>query len=234
MAQLIKKIKINTTIELLTGLHIGGSKESVEIGGIDLPVIKIATKENQPYIPGSSLKGKIRCLLEQVNGISVIGGTGKDEGKIKQLFGYALGNNNTQPSRLIVRDAMLSAESKQELELCSNLDMPLTESKFENSIDRVKGTAKDPRQIERVPAGAIFEAEFIINVFEDNTEDNKTLLSEKELIELLLEGLRLLEKDYLGGSGSRGYGQIKFGDLERTDFSEADEWKGKKMDNLEL
>lgn len=234
MAQLIKKIKINTTIELLTGLHIGGSKESVEIGGIDLPVIKIATKDNQPYIPGSSLKGKMRCLLEQVNGISVIGEAGKDKGKIKKLFGFALGNNNTQPSRLIVRDAMLTEKSKNELDNCSNLDMPFTESKFENSIDRVKGAAKDPRQIERVPAGAIFDAEFIINVFEDKTDDNKTLLSEEELLDLLLEGLRLLEKDYLGGSGSRGYGQIKFGDLMRTDFSDADDWKGKKMNNLEL
>ena len=234
MAQLIKKIKINTTIELLTGLHIGGSKESVEIGGIDLPVIKIATKDNQPYIPGSSLKGKMRCLLEQVNGISVIGEAGKDKGKIKKLFGFALGNNNTQPSRLIVRDAMLTEKSKNELDNCSNLDMPFTESKFENSIDRVKGAAKDPRQIERVPAGAIFDAEFIINVFEDKTDDNKTLLSEEELLDVLLEGLRLLEKDYLGGSGSRGYGQIKFGDLMRTDFSDADDWKGKKMNNLEL
>ena len=68
----------------------------------------------------------------------------------------------------------------------------------------------------------------------DDTEDNKTLLSENELIELLLEGLRLLEKDYLGGSGSRGYGQIKLGVLERTDFSKADKWKGEKMSNLEL
>lgn len=72
MAQLVKKIKITTTIELLTGLHIGGSKESVEIGGIDLPVIKLATKEGEPYIPGSSLKGKMRCLLEQAYGINEI------------------------------------------------------------------------------------------------------------------------------------------------------------------
>ena len=66
MEKLVKKLKISTTIKLLTGLHIGGSKDNVEIGGIDTPVIKIATKDNQPYIPGSSLKGKMRCLLEQV------------------------------------------------------------------------------------------------------------------------------------------------------------------------
>lgn len=75
MKRLIKKIKIEYTIELLTGLHIGGSKENVEIGGIDLPVIKIATKDNQPYIPGSSLRGKMRCLLEQADGVDAVGGS---------------------------------------------------------------------------------------------------------------------------------------------------------------
>ena len=83
MGKLVKKIKIHTTIELLTGLHIGGSKESVEIGGIDLPVIKIVTKNNQPYIPGSSLKGKMRCLLEQSEGASEIGMSPK----VNKLFG---------------------------------------------------------------------------------------------------------------------------------------------------
>jgi CRISPR-associated protein Csm3 len=73
MKQLLKKIKINTSITLVTGLHIGGNSENVEIGGIDLPVIKLAIKDNQPYIPGSSLKGKMRCLLEQTEGASEIG-----------------------------------------------------------------------------------------------------------------------------------------------------------------
>ena len=161
MAKLVKKIKINTTIELLTGLHIGGSKESVEIGGIDLPVIKIATKDNQPYIPGSSLKGKMRCLLELANGIRKVGDSGSDQGMIKYLYGYASNKYKAQASRLIVRDAMLTEESKEKLEHSDNLDMPFTENKFENSIDRVKGIASSPRQIERVPSGAIFNAEFI-------------------------------------------------------------------------
>lgn len=75
MEKLVKKIKINTTIELLTGLHVGGSKESVQIGGIDNPVIRTAVKDNQPYIPGSSLKGKMRCLLEQIAGSAEVGVT---------------------------------------------------------------------------------------------------------------------------------------------------------------
>ena len=88
MKQLIKKIRINTTLTVLTGLHIGGSSDNVEIGGLDNPVIKIATRENQPYIPGSSLKGKMRCLLEQVNGAAEVG----DNEKVNNLFGFAKKN----------------------------------------------------------------------------------------------------------------------------------------------
>lgn len=216
MKQLVKKIKIRTTITLITGLHIGGSKDNVEIGGIDLPVIKVGTKENQPYIPGSSLKGKMRCLLEQVNGATEVGGCEK----VNNLFGITEDKRtkrDNKPSKLIVRDAMLTEESREMLSECGNLDMPFTEAKWENSIKRVEGVAKDPRQIERVPAGAVFDAEFIINVWD--TDD------EKELLALFKEGLRLLENDYLGGSGSRGYGQVKFGELKPKDLSPKNDWK---------
>ena len=217
MAQLVKKIKITTTIELLTGLHIGGSKENVEIGGIDLPVIKLATKENQPYIPGSSLKGKMRCLLEQANGIVKHGDKGSDQGGIRCLFGFTDGSRNAKPSRLIVRDSMLTPTAKALLEESDNLDMPFTENKFENTIDRVKGIAGNPRQIERVPAGAQFHAEFILNIWDT---DDKT-----KLLNLFKKGIHLLENDYLGGSGSRGYGQIRFGELQIKELSDANQWK---------
>ena len=216
MKQLIKKIKINTTITLITGLHIGGNSENVEIGGIDNPVIKLATRENQPYIPGSSLKGKMRCLLEQATGACAVG----LNNDINNLFGITenkkLKINETRPSKLIVRDALLSEESVQTLKACDNLEMPYTESKWENVIDRVFGKAEHPRQTERVPAGVEFNAEFIINVWDDDTEDN--------LLKLFKEGLRLLENDYLGGNGSRGYGQIKFGDLKMTSLSKDNNW----------
>ena len=217
MAYLVKKIKITTTIELLTGLHIGGSKDNVEIGGIDLPVIKLATKEkeNQPYIPGSSLKGKMRCLLEQSHGIIEHGGIGTDNGTIRALFGFTDGNKNAQPSRLIVRDAMLTPESKAMLDESENLDMPFTENKFENTIDRVKGTAGNPRQVERVPAGAKFHAEFIINVWSNAQEGT--------LIKTFKDGIALLTNDYIGGSGSRGYGQIVFKEWKATQF-EGPDW----------
>lgn len=211
MKKLIKKIKINTTIELLTGLHIGGSSDNVEIGGIDNPVIKLATKDNQPYIPGSSLKGKMRCLLEQIAGSANVGGNNK----INNLFGFSQTN---QPSKLIVRDAMLTEVSADALRKCENLDMPYTEGKWENVINRVNGTAEHPRQTERIPAGVSFDVEFVINVWDEDKDG-------KELVELLEKGINALENDYLGGSGSRGYGQIKFSKLTQTELSDANNWK---------
>ena len=215
MKQLVKKIKINTSITLITGLLIGGNSENVDIGGIDNPVIKLASKGDVPYIPGSSLKGKMRCLLEQAAGAPKVG----LDSKVNNLFGITENkaiNTSNQPSKIIVRDAMLSDESKKMLLDCDNLDMPYTENKFENVIDRVKGIAQHPRQTERVPAGAEFCAEFIINIWDDDDE--------QEMMALFEKGIRLLENDYLGGSGSRGYGQIKFGEMKKTELSDANNW----------
>ena len=209
MKQLVKKILVSTKLTVVTGLHIGGSKDSVEIGGIDNPVIKVATRKNQPYIPGSSLKGKMRCLLEQVNGATAVG---KSE-LVNNLFGYA---SNNQPSKLIVRDAYLTADSVEKL-VAASLDMPYTENKYENTIDRVKGKAEHPRQSERVPAGAEFDLEMVINVWDNDNAD--------ELKQLLRQGIALIENDYLGGSGSRGYGQVKFGELIFVELSADNNWK---------
>lgn len=211
MKQLIKKIRINTTLTVVTGLHIGGSSDNVEIGGIDNPVIKVATRENQPYIPGSSLKGKMRCLLEQVNGATEVGQCEK----VNNLFGFAKKN---MPSKLIVRDAYLTEESVNSLKKCNDtLDMPFTENKYENTIDRVKGMAQHPRQQERVPAGAQFGIEMIINVWEDDKAD--------ALLQMLKDAIRLIQNDYLGGSGSRGYGQVKFGEFDIKELSATNNWE---------
>ena len=211
MEKLVKKILVSTKLTVVTGLHIGGSKDSVEIGGIDNPVIKVATRKNQPYIPGSSLKGKMRCLLEQVNGATAVG---KSE-IVNNLFGYA---SNNQPSKLIVRDAYLSDDSIKSL-IEASLDMPYTENKYENTIDRVRGaTVKGGiRQSERVPAGAEFDVKMVINVWDNDNAD--------ELKQLLRQGIALIENDYLGGSGSRGYGQVKFGELIFVELSADNNWK---------
>ena len=210
MKQILKKIKLSSTLTVVSGLHIGGSKESVEIGGIDSPVIKMATRKGQPYIPGSSLKGKMCCLLEQVNGATEVG----KSPKINQLFGFS---NDNIPSRLIVRDAYMTEKSEEILRECTSLDMPYTENKFENRIHRITGVAEHPRQIERVPAGTEFHIEMILNIWDGDNED--------ELSTLLQLGIALIENDYLGGNGSRGYGQVIFSKFSKVELSSANNWK---------
>lgn len=200
MDKLINKIILKTELQIITGLHIGNSSDNVEIGGVDNPVVR-KTIDNVPYIPGSSIKGKIRSLLEQIAGSSKVGGNAE----INELFGFAKDNI---PSKIIVRDAYLKDESKKALGDSEFTDMPYTEIKFENTIERITGKAEHPRQTERVPAGAMFNVEFVINVF-DSDEKGKVQLA------LLEKGIKALENDYLGGSGSRGYGQVKFGELKQ-------------------
>jgi CRISPR-associated protein Csm3 len=192
--KLIKKILLTGEIEVLTGLHIGGSSSSMNIGEMDLNVIKSPFNE-QPIIPGSSLKGKLRSLLAKIEGATDIEREPKD---LKNIFGY---NKEQYITRLIVRDSFLKKESAQELEQLE-MENKYTESKWENTINRKKGTAEHPRQLERVPSGAIFEYEMILDVY-DEAESQKHL-------ELIKKAISLLEDDYLGGSGTRGYGKVKF------------------------
>jgi CRISPR-associated protein Csm3 len=204
MKKLVKKIIIKKQLEVLTGLHIGNSSDSVEIGGVDKPVVRRSI-DNIPYIPGSSLKGKIRSLLEQTVGAAEVG----DNDNVNNVFGFAKKN---KPSKIIVRDAIMSEETIEKLKNSDYTDMPYTEIKYENSISRITGTASNPRQIERIPAGSKFDVEFIINVWEEDgeTDENKTK-------EMLQNGLKILENDYLGGSGTRGYGKVKFIDISEKD-----------------
>lgn len=207
--KLHRKIIIKGRMELLTGLHIGDSKENVEIGGVDAPVVR-RKDNNQPYIPGSSLKGKIRSLLEISEGVNANSSFKEypDGCVIHYLFGSA--GNNGLPSRIIFRDAYLTKEWAQQLYESKFTDMPYTEVKFENVINRIKGTAEHPRQIERIPAGAQFDVEMIINIITREGDEQEALENEKNFLSLLKKGIKLLEDDYLGGSGSRGYGQVKF------------------------
>ncbi|MDD3465739.1 MAG: type III-A CRISPR-associated RAMP protein Csm3 [Campylobacterales bacterium] len=200
-------IKITGQIEVLTGLHIGGGDDVMKIGGIDNPIIKEANGKN-PYIPGSSIKGKMRSLLEWNN--RLVGHTnGKPFGSDKlgnipepdkknainllKLFGDASSNNEYGITRISIGDCRLSEESKH---------MKLTEAKYENTIDRKSGTASNPRQTERVPAGIKFDFDIRIKILDGDDKD--------ALLNMVKSGMELLESDYLGGSGSRGYGRIKF------------------------
>lgn len=197
-AILKKKIIYTGVIIVKTGLHIGGTNSALNIGGPDKFVVRNPI-DNIPYIPGSSLKGKMRSLIEIKNGETCKGKPSEDSAsKAGALFGTAA-DKGGHPSRLIVRDAPLWADDP-EVDF-SNTDLPYTESKTEVAIDRITAKA-NPRTLERVPAGAKFNYSMILNIFEGEDE--------KQLKETLKQAMNLLEDDYLGGNGSRGYGQIEF------------------------
>ncbi|MGF1534410.1 MAG: type III-A CRISPR-associated RAMP protein Csm3 [Bernardetiaceae bacterium] len=205
--KLLKKIVVEGEIELLTGMAIGGSSSEMNIGGIDKSIIRHPITK-KPYIPGSSLKGKMRSLIELRDGTigskaQKEGATNDPEARAAKLFGY-IGNEEKkdyekqQPSRLIVRDGNLIDGSVD----ADKTDLPYTEIKTENSVDRITSAAH-PRTFERVPAGAKFSLNLVLNIFEHDK-------SEEMLSKLVFEALEMVQDDYLGGSGSRGYGQVKF------------------------
>lgn len=207
--KLEKKVIYTGTITLKTGLHIGGTNASLNIGGPDKFVVRNPIT-NIPYIPGSSLKGKLRSLVEiytgfvTVNKKGDVGPTNDSSNIVGMLFGTAGDGDDKHPSRLIVRDAELDVSNK---EMFSNTDLPYTESKTEVAIDRVTAKA-NPRTFERVPAGAQFKLNMVLNVFKD--EDETALKA------TIKQAIKLLEDDYLGGHGSRGYGQVKI-DLDNEE-----------------
>ena len=207
-----KKIIYKGAVKLLTGMHIGGTNTALNIGGPDKFVVRNPLN-NVPYIPGSSLKGKMRSLVELREGESVDGKPSNDANtKSGALFGVSGDSNSSRPSRLIVRDAQMATEADTAEELAlyglkksdipdfSKTDLPYTESKTEVAIDRVTAKA-NPRTFERVPAGALFKLDLVLNIFEDEDED--------QLKSTLRKAIALLEDDYLGGHGSRGYGHVK-------------------------
>ncbi|MBD8920728.1 MAG: type III-A CRISPR-associated RAMP protein Csm3 [[Eubacterium] rectale] len=194
------KIEISGTIEIVTGLHIGGSSAFSAIGAVDSPVI-MDTRTNQPMIPGSSLKGKMRALLAKQYNTAIAKTADDDAECLTNLFGSA---KSKKESRVLFTDMFL--DNLDELKRAGLTGA--TEVKFENSISRMTAVA-NPRQIERVVRGAQFPMQLIYE-YTDKT-DEETLLQD---FCILKEGFKLLEYDYLGGSGSRGYGRIKFLDLD--------------------
>ncbi|HOV83959.1 MAG TPA: type III-A CRISPR-associated RAMP protein Csm3 [Paludibacteraceae bacterium] len=201
--KLNKKINYTGTIVLKTGLHIGGTNSAMSIGGPDNFVVRNPLT-NIPYIPGSSLKGKMRALIEISTGeVNEKGEASENPNGIAgKLFGVGA-NKGGHPSRLIVRDAELMIDDP-EVDF-NKTDLPYAESKTEVTINRVTAEA-NPRTFERVPAGAKFNLNMVLNIFEGEDEN--------ELKKTLNDAIQLLENDYLGGQGSRGYGQVKFENLK--------------------
>lgn len=205
--------KITGTITVITGLHIGAGKDSLEIGGLDQPIIKNPLTQ-EPYIPGSSIKGKMRSLLEISRFSSMRPKTREHVANGKPcacaeagcpactIFGTSASEkgNDLGPTRLIVRDAVLTEGWRERFK---NNELAM-EVKYENIIHRVKGVAEHPRPLERVPAGVQFTFNLSFKVFEGD---------DAKLIEDVYRGLRLIELDALGGCSSRGSGQVRFDDL---------------------
>ena len=215
--KLNKIIKISATLECVTGLHIGGSDTLMHIGGVDNPVIKNPVT-GKPYIPGSSIKGKLRSLLEWRSG----------EVQAKPLSYKDFKKTNSSAVKTILKLFGISADANLSIEDASGIGIArlsfwdcnikpswidnrkqqsqlLTEVKTENSINRYNGVAENPRQTERVVAGTPFEFNLSLKIFDG--DDEIVLLNE------VFSALKLLELDSLGGSGSRGYGKVRFSDL---------------------
>ena len=199
------KIQINGILEVKTGMHIGASSAFSAIGAVDSPVIR-DVYSNQPMIPGTSFKGKIRSLLAKSYNEKVSDPDNDDE-RLLRLFGCAR-KNHVQAGRLLVGDMFLINET----ELRSQGIQTMTEIKFENSIKRTTAVA-NPRQIERTVRGAKFKLDIVYDIQSADNAD-EALRTASEDIETLANGLRLLQIDYLGGSGTRGYGRVAFSDIK--------------------
>jgi CRISPR-associated protein Csm3 len=222
------KLLIEGELICETGLHIGAGKGTLEIGGADNPVVKDAF--GKPYIPGSSLRGRLRSLLEQALGfvnpkqlvyvsrrkgqevrihasdepgdeISLL--FGRAPGRVERVEGDVLNQATITPARLTVYDAALQIDSITAA-MRESLDDELTEVKSEAAIDRLTSQSQ-ARTLERVPAGASFRVKLILDVL---------CPEDKELVATLVQGLSLLEDDALGGGGSRGSGRVRLANLK--------------------
>jgi CRISPR-associated protein Csm3 len=232
--KLIGKLILEGEMHCETGLHVGAGKGSLEIGGADNPVVKDA--HGRPYVPGSTLRGRIRALLEQSTGMAIPSELvfiskrkgqevrihqsdrpddeicilfGRSPGRMEKVGGGDIESNHATPARLSVFDAPLVPESITP-QMRESLDDELTEVKSENAIDRITSQA-NPRTLERVPAGARFRVRMVLDIL---------CAEDSVLPALLAQGLRLLEDDALGGGGSRGSGRVRFENLKMT-------WRGK-------
>lgn len=197
--KLEKRIIISGTLEALTPLHIGSGKPEVEIGGVEMPVL--TDPKDQPYIPGSSLKGRVRAETESIarkKGLEVCkppqvdnmcGSTKDSIDKLCvccRIFGTA-GRRISFASKVKFRDAYPLDRVKALLERTGI------------AIDRETGTVARGAlyNIQAVPAGTKFGLEIV----GENLSDDE--------LKLLKSALKSVEDSALGGSSTRGFGKIK-------------------------
>lgn len=217
------RVFVHFSLRAVTGLHIGGRGGGIEIGGVDNPVIRDPVT-NQPFIPGSSLKGKMRALTEKhyalpsnwrigQSRIHVCGDPAAYRScKVCRVFGTPGEKEFGTPTRILVRDMPLAPESARELDGLP-LDRPYSELKTEVAIDRVTSAA-NPRVLERVPAGAVFGPGEIVYTVYASDDGSCDPAQDVEMLGVVFQAMQLLEHDYLGGSGSRGSGKVAFEGIE--------------------
>lgn len=212
MAKLIKIINQRRIMKVKTGLRIAGGNEEIRIGGIDNPIVKDPLT-GLPYMPGSSLKGCLRYMLEIALGKTEVCSCGDDNCIVCKLFGRGVKKKDEEKggsihsSRLIVRDSFLTEKSRMILTEVLPLGVEL---KSENTINRITGTAQNPRTFDRVPAGVEFEVNTVLKIYEGDDE--------KRLLEALSLAFKLVELNYIGSSGSRGYGKVEFSEPESETY----------------
>ncbi len=243
--RLIDKLVITGKITLLTGMHIGASNDFAPIGAVDSVVVRDPVT-HKPIIPGSSLKGKLRTLLARsITKQPILKKHNQDEQVICRLFGASEHEvHGIIPSRLQFWDLILNDTSAKRLK--NNTDLQYTEIKFENTIDRTTAVAM-PRQLERVPRGAEFDLIIVYDLEYPETDtvnelkkDSKDEEAFKELIlddvsgtpeedfENVAKAFKLLQLDYMGGSGTRGYGKVKISDL-KVEAKNVNDWNTEKL-----
>jgi CRISPR-associated protein Csm3 len=207
---LLKHFQVTGIVTNRTNLRVGGSDPGIDIGGIDNPVIRDPVSR-VPYIPGSSIKGKLRSILEyrygkvqQVDRGARPCGCGTEGCPVCTLFGpHFNAQHRLGPSRLLLRDAFMLPESVERLGRVAGEGSLYTAVKTETMIDRSTGMAArgSLRNQEVVPAGSKFALAMSVRVFEGDDQD--------QLAGWIREALDTLPNESLGGSGSRGYGWVE-------------------------
>ncbi len=242
--KLEKIVKIEAEMVVLTGIKIGGSQDKFDIGGVDNPVIRTSVPVNFlrkvigfegnipdeisqeefvsiPYIPGSSIKGRMRALLEIKHGAVPENGDVSSEDPFKSVFGVPAkeAGEEFNITRAIFRDAY---PTKETIEMwLKNIEETFdlgTELKIENKINRLTGGTAGGglRKMERVLPGSRFKVEVNLLIFDKDKGE------EEKWINLIKEGFKLIEETYLGGCGTRGYGKVKFENIKITHVSPED------------
>jgi len=233
--KLKKYVSITGVLRCKTGTRIGGSKEELAIGVMENPILRDPL-DKYPYIPGSSLKGKMRALLELHYGrvgwkyetpnpregrqggpyLDKNSGEpcgcrqGLDECPVCTIFGpHKAAGHKLGPTRIIVRDSIVTDEWKDKLKELQEEGLQYAEVKTENIINRRTGVAEHPRPMERVPKDTEFHLNMTLRIFEGDDE--------VKMKNYIREALDMMQQDYIGGSGTRGYGWVEIRDLQGLD-----------------